>query len=88
MQTDTGAELGVQEKAGTGAGTEVAGKDRAAPEKEGAAGEAVDMTAADRGAAEAAGMEKIGPGGSGGGKELTEDIGAAGGSPADGETDG
>ena len=64
--TDT--ELAEQEKVGTD--TELAGK---ASEKDGAAGE--DTLAADRGVAEAAGMEKIGPGGW---KELMEDMGAAG----------
>lgn len=88
MQTDTGAELAAQEKVDMDTGSELAGKDRVASEKEGAAGEAVDILAAERGAAEAAGMEKVGPGGWGGGKELMEDIGAAGGSPAEGETDG
>lgn len=46
------------------------------------------MLATDRGAAVAMGMGKVGPGGRGHGKELTEDMGAAGGSPAEGETDG
>lgn len=88
VQVDTGAELGVQEKVATDAGPELAGKDRAASEKEGAAGEAVDMLAADGGVAVAAGMEKTGPGGRGGGKELMEVMGAAGGIPGEGETDG
>lgn len=57
VQTDTGTELGAQEKVGTD--TELAGKDRVASEKEAAAGE--DILAADSGVAE--GMEKIGPGG-------------------------
>lgn len=77
VETDTGAELGAQEKAGTDA--ELAGKDRVASEKEGAAGEAADMWTTDRCVAEAVGMEKVGPGGWGGGKELMEDMGAAGG---------
>lgn len=81
--------LGAQEKVETATGPGLAGKDRAATEKEGAAGEDVDMLAADRGVAEAAGMERVGPpGGWGGGKEFMEDMGAAGGSPAEGETDG
>lgn len=79
VQTDT--ELGAQEKVGTD--TELAGKDRVAPEKEGE-----DILAADRGVAEAAGMEKVGPGGWQGGKELVVDMEAAGGGPAGGETDG
>lgn len=87
MQTGTGAELGVQEKVGTDADPELAGKDRAASGKEGAAGEAVDRFAADGFVAEAAGMEKVGPGGKGGGKELMEDTEEAGGSPAEGVTD-
>lgn len=64
----TGTELAAQEKVGTD--TELAGK---TSEKDGAAGE--DMLAADRGVAEAVGMEKTGPGGW---KELMEDMGAAG----------
>lgn len=59
-----------------------------ASEKEGAAGEAVDMLEADRGVAEAAGMDKVGPGGRGSEKELMVDMEAAGGSPAEAETDG
>lgn len=46
------------------------------------------MLPADGGVAEAVGMGKVGPGGWGCGKELTEDMGEAGGSPAEGETDG
>lgn len=46
------------------------------------------MLAGARGVAEAGGMEKVGPGGWEGGKEVMDDIGAAGGSTADGETDG
>lgn len=88
VQTDAGAELGVQEKVETDTDPGLAGKDGAASEKEGAAGEVVDMLAADRGVAETVGMEKVGPVGRGGGKELMEDMGAAGGSPAEGETDG
>lgn len=88
VQTDTGAELGVQEKVETDTDTGLAGKDRVASEKEGAAGDAVDILAADRGVAEAEGMEKVGPGGRGGEKELMEDMGEADGSPAEGETDG
>ncbi len=67
---------------------ELAGKDRVASEKEGAAVEAVDILAADGGVAEAAGMEKAGPGGRGTGKEMMEDMEEAGGSPTEGETDG
>lgn len=88
VQTDVGAALGVQEKVGTDTGTELAEKDRGATVKEGAAGEAADMLEADRGVAEAVGMEKVGPGGKGGGKELMEDMEEAGGSPAEGDTDG
>lgn len=88
MQTDRGAELGVQEKVETDVDPELAGKDGAASEKEGAAREAVDMLAAGRGVAEAAGMERVGPVGRGDGKELMEDMGVAGGSPGEGETDG
>lgn len=73
----------MQEKVETGTRSEVAGKESAALEKEGAAGEA-----ADRGVAEGVGMERVEPGGWGGGKELMDDMGAGGGSPADGETDG
>lgn len=54
-------------------------------EKEGGAGGAEDMFEADRGGAQAAGTDTAGPGGRGSEKELTEDMGAAGGSPA--ETD-
>lgn len=54
---------GAQEKAGTDTGSEVTGKDSPASEKEGAAGDAVDMLAGARGVAEAGGMEKVGPGG-------------------------
>lgn len=72
----------------TDAGPELAGKDRLASEKEGTTGEAADIFEAERGVAEAAGIEKFDPGGRGGGKELMEDIGAASGSPTDGETDG
>lgn len=68
MHTDTGAELGAQEKVGTHMGPELEGK---ASEKEAAAGEAVDMLEAHGGVAEAAGMVKTGPGGTGGGNELT-----------------
>lgn len=55
VHTDTGAALGAQEK--VGAHTELAGKVRVALEKEGATEEAADMLAADRGVAEAVGME-------------------------------
>lgn len=88
MQMGTAVGSGAQEKAGTDTGSEVTGKDSAASEKEGAAGDAVDMLAGARGVAEAGGMEKVGPGGWEGGKEVMDDIGAAGGSTADGETDG
>lgn len=54
-------------------------------EKEGGAWGAEDMFEADRGGAQAAGTDTGGPGGRGSEKELTEDMGAAGGSPA--ETD-
>lgn len=82
VQTDTGTELGAQEKVGMD--TEL-GKDRVASEKEGAAGE--HMLAADRGVAEAAGIEKVGPDGWRGGKELMEYVEVAGLNPAEGETD-
>lgn len=73
VQTDT--ELGAEEKVGTD--TELAGK------------EGEEILAADRGVAEASGMEKVGPGGWQGEKELVVDMEAAGGgSPAGGETDG
>lgn len=52
VQEDT--ELGAQEKVGTD--TELAGKDRVAPEKEGE-----DILAADKGVADAVGMEKVWP---------------------------
>lgn len=83
MQTDTGTKLGVQEKVETGTGPEMAGKDRVALEKEGAA-----VEGADKCVAEGVGMGKVGPGGWGSGKELMEDMGAAGGSSAEGERDG
>lgn len=50
--------LGVQEKAETDTGPELAGKDRGVTEKEGATAEAVDM-----GEAQAEGMGRVGPGG-------------------------
>jgi len=78
----------VQGKIETGGGSELPGKDSTASEKEGAAGEAVDILATGRGVAEAVGMEKVEPGGwGGGGKELMDDMGAAGGSTADWGTD-
>lgn len=58
VQRGRAVESVVQEKAGTDTGPEVTGKDSAASEKEGAAGEAVDMSAAARGIAEAGGVEK------------------------------
>lgn len=85
VHTDTGAELGAQEKVETHMGPGLEGK---ASEKEAAPGEAVDMLAAHGGVAEAAGMVKTGPGGTGEGNELMEVMVAAGGSPGDGETDG
>lgn len=85
MQTGPGVEL--QEKAGAGRGSEAAGKDSAASENEGAAGEAKDMLAAGEGATETTGLEKVEPGGWGGRKELMEDTGAAGRSPDDWGTD-
>lgn len=39
VETVTGVELGVHENVGTETGPETGGKDRAAPEKEGAVGE-------------------------------------------------
>lgn len=81
--TGMGVELGVQEKVETGIASEMAGKDSAASEKDGA-GEAVDMLAADRGVAEAGGIEKVEPGGWGGGKQL---MGAVGEIPAEWETE-
>ena len=82
-----GVELGVQEKVETGIASEMAGKDSAASEKDGPAGEAVDMLAADRGGAEVGRIEKVEPGGWGGGKQLIEGMGAAGGIPAEWETE-
>lgn len=79
------AGCGGPEKVETHMGPGLEGK---ASEKEAAAGEAVDMLAAHGGVAEAAGMVKTGPGGTGGGNELMEVMVAAGGSPGDGETDG
>ena len=80
--------VGAQEKVEADAGPELAGKDRGATEKEGAAGETVDILAAGRGVAEAVGIEREWVGGWGGRKEFMEDMAAAGGSLAEGETDG
>lgn len=61
LQMGTCTVLGVLEKLDKG--PELSGKDGAASEKEGAAGEAADILTADRGVVEAVGMDKLAPGG-------------------------
>lgn len=85
VHTDAGGVLAAEENVETDTGSEFGGKDRVASEKEGAAGEAVDIVAVESGVAEAAEMEKVGPGGWGSGKELMEVMGAMGGGAAEGE---
>lgn len=79
--------VGTGKGLGTGRGSAAAGKDSAPSENEGAAGEAEDTLMAGDGATDTAGWEKVEPGGWGGTKELMDDNGAAGGSPAGWGTD-